>query len=335
MAEHVIVTHTDLDGVAAGAVYCRLRGCDPAGARVFFVEPDALPSLMKDLARWAGRGVEISVSDLGVNSGSVDEIAGHAGAMTRRGARILWFDHHVWEDGWVEKLLSAGVELHVDRSTCSAGVVAKYLGGGDELVEELVAATCAADLWRWDHPLAGKLFRIVGRYRGGRGYGWKRSLLEQMARGMLWSDQLQEVLEDYVDRELEGYNNALSHVRVLEVECCRLAFLARHRGPPNNSLLASYILSKTGADVVAITRGFRSVSLRSKRVDVRRIALELGGGGHPAAAGAPLRPGLLHRVLGFLVPAVIERWAERRIAEAVRRAGCAPPAAGGGGWRRM
>ena len=330
MEEHVIVTHNDLDGVAAGAVYCRLRGCSSAEARVFFVEPDSLPSLLKDLAKWVGQGVEVSISDLGVNEDSVDRIARHIRVMVGRGARVLWFDHHVWEDDWVEKLREAGAELYVDRTTCAAGVVAKHLGGADEAVEELVAATCAADLWTWNHPLAGKLFRVVGRYRGGRGYKWKRDLLEQMARGILWSDQLQEALESYVDRELEGYNNALAHVKVMEVGGCRIAFLARHRGPPNNSLLASYILSKTGADIAAITRGFRSLSLRSRTVDVRRIAVQLGGGGHPAAAGAPLRPSLVYRIVGFLAPSILERWAARRVVEAVRVAGCRWRGGGGG-----
>jgi len=320
----IIITHIDLDGVAAAAVYCRLKGCRPDKARIMFAEPETLPRILGEVAGWIN-GETLVISDLGPNAGSFENIAGSLRRIVGKASEVQWFDHHVWEEKWIERIKGLGVKLYVDRDTCATGVVARHVDGDvDEVTLEIVRATCAADMWLWDHPLAPKLFRIIGRYRGAKGDQWNRRILSLLAQGVLWSDELQEVLEEYVDLELKGYVKGLARTEVLTVNGCKVAILAGFRGPPGNSLLAAYILSRTGADIAVITRRYSSLSLRSRRIDVRRIAVELGGGGHPAASGAMVAMPLHVRLLGMIIPFVKKRWFKNLVRKAVRRAGCIP-----------
>lgn len=324
----VIVTHTDLDGIASAAIYARLSGAAPGEqAQVLMTEPYKLHRVLQDVPSSAGR---VSIMDLGPNASTFETTLHAIRRLTGSGVAVEWYDHHRWDEAWIKSLNEAGVRLYVDTSTCAAGVVAKYapreLGAKpDEFVERLVSATCAADLWRWDDPLAPKLYRVIDRYRGPRGDEWKRGILRKFYEGMLWWPELDDALQEYLRLELEGFRAALRDTIIRDVYGCRVVLVLKRPGPPNASVLGNALLYRFNADIaVIVRRRGRGISLRSREVNVREIAFRLGGGGHPRAAGAPLQLPLLYRVASLFYPKIRLSYAARLVEKALRELGGCP-----------
>ncbi len=326
-----LITHNDLDGVSAAAIALRVANARLGeDARLFFTEPHRLPKTLKSVAGSVSRGETILISDIGANEDTIARAVELLGRMVARGARVAWFDHHRWEEEWVRKLRSAGVHVFVENDTCGAGVVARHvteiLGGRiDSYIEELVAATCAADIWRWDHPAAPKLYRVVDWRRGRAGDKWRRRLVELFrdARSLeevLGDEEVRRALMEYVNAELRNYSEAVKAVEVVEVDGCRIVLALKRSGPPSRSFLARTLMARYDADVAVIIH--RALSLRSEDVDVRVLAKALGGGGHLRAAGAPLKMPLLWRIGALFYPRLKLRYASRLVREAAARVGC-------------
>ncbi len=327
-----IVTHTDLDGVSAAAIILRATGARlGVDARLEFTEPYRLHKTLKSIASNVSKGEVVTISDIGANPDTFNDVVSLLERAVERGARVYWFDHHRWEPEWLEKLHSIGVHVYVETDTCGAGVVARHVPDAfgvetDGYVEELVRATCAADIWLWDHPAAPKLYRVVDWRRGRAGDKWRRRLVEKFASAkslgeILGDEEVRRALMEYIDRELANYEKSIRSVEVLEVGGCRVVVALKKSGPPSRSFLARTLSARYNADVVAVIHR-RGISLRSETVDVRSIAKALGGGGHLRAAGAPLAMPLLWRLAALIYPRLRLKWAARRLTDAISRAGC-------------
>ena len=325
MLQNVIVTHTDLDGVAAAAIYIRLLGGGLGlDTSIVFTEPYKLHKVLKNVPRDVKR---LAIMDLGPNASTFDEIVSVLDGLLRRSVVVEWYDHHRWREEWINKLSSIGTRIYVDTSTCAAGVVAKYAPNelgveADDFVKSLVSATCAADLWKWDDPWAPKLYRVVGRYRGSKADAWRRLLVKGFSEGSLWWPELDDALSEYITRELKGFHKNLKRVHLTELDGCRIVFVLKEPGPPNTSILGNTLLHRYGADIAVIVgkRG-KGLSLRSIRANVQRLAYRLGGGGHPRAAGAPLNLGFLQRIASFILPSIKLRHAKRIVISAIEELG--------------
>ncbi len=320
-----IVTHTDLDGAGAAAAALRITGRRVDESTIVFAEPYNLNRKLGELVDHVSQGDLVVVADLGVNAQAFPGIVEAVKGITRAGARLEWYDHHVWGDDEVSALREAGALIVVDRSTCATGVVARHMAGlrgvRDEFLSELEAAVCAADLWRWDHHMAPKLFRVAGD-RGDD--EWKLRLIEKLASGVLWDEELEAKLEEYVNEELNGFNDVLSTVYVGSAGGLRIAVAyKRLRGPPGSSIIGASLISRYDSDVAGIVRSDGGLSLRSRRVNVQVVAKALGGGGHPAAAGAKIGVPLPVRLLGLVYPRIVSWYAFRVIARAAREVGVA------------
>ncbi|AEM39720.1 phosphoesterase DHHA1 [Pyrolobus fumarii 1A] len=327
-----IITHTDLDGVSAAAIALRLAGARLGeDARLEFTEPYKLHKTLKSVARSASPGETIIIADIGANPSTLDAVVSLLREAVGRGARIAWFDHHRWEESWKEKLRDIGADIYVDNDTCGAGVVARYapeiLGGEiDDFIEDLVGATCAADIWIWDHPAAPKLYRVVDWKRGCAGDKWRRRLVEKFASAkslqeILGDEEVQRALMEYVNTELRNYTEAVRAVQIVAVNGCKAVVALKKSGPPSRSFLARTLAARYRADLVVVIHK-RGLSFRSEKVNVRELAKYLGGGGHLRAAGAPLAMPILWRIASIFYPKLRLRWAARRVEEALRAVGC-------------
>ncbi|MEB2837310.1 MAG: DHHA1 domain-containing protein [Desulfurococcales archaeon] len=305
-----IVTHTDLDGVGSAAVYLRLSGVEEGFATIVYAEPYNLDEVLDNLQDNVDSGDRLVIADLGPNKAVFERVVEIVSSLSRKGVEVEWYDHHVWEPSEVDALSKAGVRIHVDRSTCATGVVARYYpeeheAKADDVTERIVSAVCAADLWRWDDPLAPKLFRVAGNRHETE---WKTRLAFKLAKGVLWDEEMAERLEDYVNKELAGMDATLRRVVVMgSAGSCRVAATIKEEGPPSNSIIGALLLSRYNADIAVIIRPNGAISLRSRRVNVQILAKELGGGGHPRAAGARVKIGLLTRLLSLFYPKALPR----------------------------
>ncbi|BBD73026.1 phosphoesterase [Sulfodiicoccus acidiphilus] len=265
---YVAVVHNDLDGTCSAAVYARAVGELPS--KVFFTEPTRVHKLLKEI-RLEGLS-EVTVADLGLNSSTVNDVVEAVRSITSAGVKVRWFDHHVWREEWARSLTEAGAEVHVDTSTCGAGVVLKGTSSQDEVSKRIVSADCAVDMWWHDDPLGEKLRRVV---EASREYSWKEHMVRKFFEGKVWDEEFQRVLEEQVDLELRGYSVLHKYYRVITVNGVKVAIALRWKGRPDISYAAQYVMSRSGASIFVSANG-KSISFRSSSYQVREYAVKFG-----------------------------------------------------------
>ncbi|MCX8184299.1 MAG: DHHA1 domain-containing protein [Sulfolobales archaeon] len=305
-----MIAHTDLDGVASAAIITRTLG---SVDKYVFIQPQALPRVLSSVE--CSNDCEIYICDLSPNSEGVNSITKNLRKLASSGAKIWWFDHHIWDSSWVKEVLDSGVKLVQDTSTCSAGLVYGELGVGDSVSERLSRATCSLDLWVFDDWLGNFLARYVGYSKS---ENWRRRVTAKLSSGSLLDSEILEVVEDSISRELEILSEALRKCGISDLCGIRVAYYYKSVRDHVTSYIAALLMARFNADMAAICRR-GSVSLRSRgRVDVREIAKKLGGGGHRNAAGFSVRPPWIYRILILLgISSPYVRWCLSRIKSAV------------------
>lgn len=276
-----------MDGVAAAALYAYLNRSKPE--KLLYAEPYNIDRALARLSRLSGYD-KVVFFDLGLNNNVIDTVANFASLLTSRGIRVEWYDHHVWNDEWIEKLKKSNVALFIDRSTCATGVVAKYAPQDrenidEEFVEELVSGVCGGDLFRFDHWLSPWFIRLVRRHDPN---AWRNRVFQVLSEGKLWIPEFTEKILERLELELRGYSNVFENTLFFNYNGVKFAVVLQNQYV-ENSFVASYIIARYGVDVVAITSSDGKISLRSKYYNVRELAVALGGGGHPRASGAKIR----------------------------------------------
>lgn len=312
--DYYAIVHNDFDGTASAAVYARAVGSLPT--KVFFTEPTKIHNLLKSLEL---RGIKkIMIADIGINQSTLNEILTQLNRLQTEGAEIEWFDHHVWKDEWKTKLREIGVTVYHDVTTCGAGVINKNLNPDDEVSSKLAKADCAVDIWLHDDPLGEKLRRIV---ESNKDFKWKEYLINKFYNGVIWDEEFEKILEDQVDREINGYSKLHKHIRVLEIDGRKVVVAVRWKGPPDISYASQYLMNRYNSIVFASVNG-KSISFRSNIIDIRRFAEKLGGGGHPLAAGAGLNAPFWRKLLnkiGYRKPML--DWASSVVRNVIKEVG--------------
>ncbi len=313
---YIIVTHTDMDGVGSAAVYTYLAGEKPE--RVIYTEPYLLAEAFSVLRRAGAE--KIAFMDLGMNPGVFEAAKRFAEEMARRGVRIEWYDHHVWSDEWIRGIRESGVDIHVDRSTCATGVVAKYAPRRRESVDEdflreVVGGVCAGDIWRFDHWRGPWYLRLVRRRDSDE---WRNHVLETISSGKAWIDEFTEKVKERFEEELRALSIVEKKIKVYRADGVRIAVIPWTRGV-EASFSAALALGRTGAEIAAVVSRDGKISLRSTGYNVRDIALILGGGGHPRAAGARVHIPVIRRLVCVFTPKPCIEYAVGKLIEAVAR----------------
>ncbi|MEM2021599.1 MAG: DHHA1 domain-containing protein [Zestosphaera sp.] len=281
----VLITHTDLDGLASGALLLRRFG---SLDKVFFAQPHHLHSRLAGVPN----GSVVYVTDLGVNRTTLSKVKEQVRRILESGGEVYWFDHHVWDYPWIEDFIKLGVNLHVNRDVCTAWIVYKYLGGDGP--DDLARVACSVDLWMMDDWRGNYLSRYVG-YAGGS--TWKERVLKRLARfnGVI-DTEIAEVVEKAITEELSVYSKAIKKARLRECNRIKVVYYLKDSEEHLTSYVANALIARYEADIAVICRR-GSVSLRSRDMDVREVAVAMGGGGHSRAAGAGLRPSLIRKII--------------------------------------
>ncbi len=296
MAEYAVITHTDMDGVAGAGVYALASGEWPR--YVYFTEPYKLHRLLGEKLGKIEEVEKLVVIDLGVNPGGFPELVGSVRELAAKGVSVEWYDHHLWDGEWVAAVSGAGVKLYLDTSTCATGVVYRYYAAGRvnrEIAEELVPGVCAGDLWTFDHWRGGWYLRLIRR---GDSDSWRLKVMREVFKGRAWTSSFTEKVEEAMDGELRALSSVESIV-VREADGIRVV-AAYENSDVENSFLAAYLLTRYSADVAVIASVDGKLSLRSRSVDVRRVAVKLGGGGHMYASGAKVSIPLSRKLLSLV-----------------------------------
>lgn len=312
---HAIVTHTDIDGVAAASVYLYLL--NKPEYRLFFTEPFLLHrALNKVTSAYYER---VAIIDLGINPVIYNRVLDYISLLRNYNIPISWYDHHVWNKEWIEDLSKMGVEVYVDKSTCATGVVAKYIRPtrtilNEEYIREIVNGVCAGDLWKFDHWLGSYYIRLIRRKDKD---SWRKYVIGVLADGKTWSSEFESKVVEHLEKELQIYSSNMSFVekhvdglKIIVTEGCE---------DLENSFLASYIIGRYSADIAVIVSTDGKLSFRSREYDVREIALKLGGGGHVYAAGAKINIPWWIRLLSRVHGKALMVYVAELVARSIRR----------------
>lgn len=322
----VIITHTDLDGIAGAALYIYCKGVHLEEADVTFSSPQEAGRKLLALIREARRakdGVErVVIIDIGPSKEVVEAL------RSAPHINVEWYDHHVWPSDILETVLKGtNVHAHISPRLCSTGLVreAACKDREDSAVDDFSEAVCEADMWRFRRWEAAFLYRLADLVNSD---SWRRGLLGLMLKALKEGssiraliDYMSERLEDYVDAELNELHKAVGKANLVQLGNVTVALYFKSRSIPASSILGNYLLSRTGAHIVAlVNEDLKALSFRSRDCDVRLLASELGGGGHPRASGAPLHVSRILRMLHKtpLLRGLIERSLARKIVKVLR-----------------
>jgi len=308
-----IITHTDMDGAGAAGLYIYLSGIQ--NYKLFFTEPYLLN---KTLARVLNANYErLVLLDIGINPSVYSEVVDYISRLRKRGVSIAWFDHHIWSEEWLRELRDLGMDIFNDKSTCATGVVAKYVEPRRNpvdlvFVSELVKGVCAGDLWRFDHWMGGYYLRLVRRVDSNT---WRRNVVKTIAEGRLWSSEFDEKILTHVESELKVLSCGLStldkYVNGLKI------VVAENNEEVENSFIAAFLIGRYSADIAVLASIDGKLSFRSRSVNVREIAVRMGGGGHVYASGAKIEVPLMVRLLGRIERKTVLSYVLNRVADVV------------------
>ncbi len=305
----IVVHHNDFDGIMGAVALYRLHSSDD-----FKSFPTSRRKFLKTFKRAIKERPDLLyVVDIGPNESELEEIEN---LLRDKEFELIWMDHHKWSDKIFETLRKYA-EVIYDRSTCGAGLAARYAKekGADlcSCCEELVELSCDIDLWIRKDPRSEKMSVALGNER------WRPYLIEKLWRCVGWDKDWEDAYEETIKEMKEFLETAIKNAvtfKVNDVEA--IVIPIRKKQIAWVSFLAEFLRQKKPYDVIVFESDVGSLHMRrgSEKVDLSELARMLGGGGHPAAAGASLNYSLLDRLLHKLTlkPRKVEK-----IEEALRK----------------
>jgi oligoribonuclease NrnB/cAMP/cGMP phosphodiesterase (DHH superfamily) len=265
---HVVhLTHNDLDAVGADAIH-RM-----AYEKVFtvFCSVGNFPFILEKVISVKGKGDLLSITDIGYQQGLEEKID----QAKKNGWRIVWRDHHRWQEGEIARIGRRIDLLHVDTTVCACGIVARDLRPGDPIAAEVALVVCDYDLWRNQDPRAAVLARVVSREEN------REYVRDRLAKG-IFSDPFIEEQYRIIQREMEeDIKKSLRKTRIYKNRY-RIA-VAPQYGYPSETAAAIRKAMNTDIEVLVYPSG--RFSIRSVPPISHLIAREFRGGGHAHAAG--------------------------------------------------
>ena len=288
----VVVADGDADGLGCAALVREMEAdsapeadlLDPGAESVYEgritvvpASPHWFPEALEQIVEYAPEGVSVYVCDL-CPDGEEDleplpELVAHA-------ADVSWFDHHQWDESLAKQVRSAGVELVVGESDeeCSTDVALRSLDFEfDPKYETLAAVTRDHDLWLREDPRSDDLADYA--YWVGaetyvatvRAHG---ADLPEIARAHLEARRVEKrALIDLAVGRAEFHDAGGVTVAVTYGRCSQ------------NEVAEA--LREQGSDAAVIVKPSGSASIRGTDAFERchEVAGQVGGGGHPKAAG--------------------------------------------------
>ncbi|WFO74549.1 phosphohydrolase [Desulfurococcaceae archaeon MEX13E-LK6-19] len=282
-----IISHWDIDGIASAALIA--RSTNITKTRITKIRLSTISALTTNLNHALSKSFYIQpftnliISDLNPSPQDMEAIVSLLSNALDMGIKVYWIDHHVWKKEIIDALKSIGVKLYLDPSKVSAELVKTLIGIDDMTSNTLVQLARDDDLFLNRISYTKKLRRIL------RWYDWKirYKVLKYFINGIIWNNMLErlynQISEEYqalikksVDKHLVYTVKGLKIIVVNDIDP------RVHPGEVQEEI------EKRGltADLYVFIYP-TATSLRSNRIDVARIAMSLGGGGHPRAAGIP------------------------------------------------
>ena len=277
-ADVLVVADPDADGLACVAIIREVIG----EAALIPTGPHELADGLERAAAYGEPGSQVYVCDLAPDD--PEEIEAPLAALAEHAASVTWYDHHQWRAETETAVREAGAELVVgdSESECTADVAVRSLDAEvPEHLVELAAVTRDHDLWIkeddrsddladysvWSDP--EEYLEVVQAH----GVEFPEDVREYLAERRVEKEQLIERAVDRAElKEIRDWTVGVTYGRCSQNEVAEE-------------------LRQQGADAAIIVKPAGSASIRGSE-DFERaheVARQVGGGGHPRAAGCKPR----------------------------------------------
>lgn len=281
----VIITHTDADGLSSAALVAHstdhhtqtetlVQPIDYHGAYRFehVVEDLRTTTLLNEI-------------DLYVCDFALDEPVDGLRNLGVRVNTAQWFDHHQWDDDTAAAVRDAGFDLVVDEDECTASLLVSELGPFNARHEELAHVTKDIDLWIRDDPRSAKLNTFASMVDGPWEY-----IATVLKCGPSLPDDILNRIEQRTAEDVKLEQAAVGRAKTIFVNGIKVGVTYSRGGRSSN--IGNGLVEEVPEDydiaVVMKSHGGIGIYSHSDRTGFARcheVARELGGGGHPTAAG--------------------------------------------------
>ena len=288
----VVLTHIDADGYSSAALVADYCGPDTVVLPMSYHGAYGLRDALDDLAHDITSNTTVYIVDL---AAADCHIEGHLLPLEQAGVDVVWYDHHQWSDDARDAVERAGVTLVVGEDECAASLLARdlgqhYDGGGipanfEPYLEELAAVTKDIDLWIRDDPRSERLnvFATIADV--------DEYIDTVLKHGVDWPDSVDERIDERLERDRELEEAAIENRTSYSVGGYSVGITYVRGG--RSSQIGNDLVEDLDHDIAVICKthggmGIYSHSDRETFARCHEIADQLGGGGHPTAAGCEI-----------------------------------------------
>jgi len=287
------VSHaTDLDGVASAALLASKYNIDEK--HIFFADHSAeLFDYVIEKLSSIRQCSTLFITDISVNKAEVDKWYGLLSRLKGIGCKIVWLDHHSWpkEADKIAKLCDIAI-FGENKSMCATDIVARETGL-ESKYREIVKATHMSDFALV--PKDKKEASIIRQYDLAISYyntfsiskmqSKMRALAKALAKGKFENTQVAKDAKAFDKISRRNIEKMLSGA--VEIKDIAIGF-SSDKACYDDALEA--LRNKSGKDIVILVDYDKNTaSMRAQHKNIMPLALALGGGGHPHAAGFSIK----------------------------------------------
>lgn len=290
--ETVVISHSsDIDGVGSASLIRRKYGV-PLG-NLFFTNyiKENLEYVQRKLKRFYPKGVTLFITDLGVNERIAGNFLEIIKGVKRNGGRVVWLDHHPWTDESLSRLAKACDAAVVGENPryCATEITAKELGMNDRFTNRFVRIVHYSDFNKkpkdkLDREMVKRYALSIASYEmnPSRDYVHKklRHIVRVISSGRLSDNAIRKDSERFEKMNVQRTREMLDELYI------RKDFALGFSQDLQSTYACGEITKKSHkrlAFYINVRKG--SGHLRAVSGDYSALARELGGGGHPRAAG--------------------------------------------------
>ncbi|WP_132058952.1 DHH family phosphoesterase [Halorussus amylolyticus] len=285
-ADVAVVADPDADGLACTALVREVYG----DAALIPAGPHDLEDALERVADYTEPGARVFICDLCPDT--YDEVGETLPTVVERANEVRWFDHHQWDDTVAEAVRGAGVSLVVGDSDeeCTADVAVRALDYDfPNYLSELAVVTRDHDLWLREDPRSDDLADFSY-------WADPEEYIEVVAEhGANLPEDIEEFLAEMRVEKDALIEKAVARADIEEVGPWTVG-VTYGRCSQNEVAEA---LRQQGTDAAVIVKPSGSASIRGTDEFERchEVAGQVGGGGHPKAAGC--KPAIYDDMLDY------------------------------------
>ncbi len=287
----ISITHmSDIDGIGSAALL-KMK-YDIPDNRQFFADYSvkSLEGVFGKLKRIYKKGDMLVIADLGLNKGTISIFSSIVKLFKNNGGRVAWFDHHPWSGEAIEKVASLCdiAIIGENRKHCATEITHRELGFTDNFTKNFARVVHYSDFNI--RPKKKEDYETVGTYALSIAYyntldEKKRdanlhNIVNVLCSGKLTDRKMRSDAIRFDTTNKKRIKGMLSDLHVGKV-----AAVGFSKDIQSTSACAA-VMKKSRKDValyINIDKGRGHI--RSKITDCSSLAVGLGGGGHPHAAG--------------------------------------------------